>query len=197
MKVMSANMAKTKRYLTPNEVADLLMVSPVTVRQWAQKGLLKALNTPGGHRRFTWREVESFAKQRGLTLLPPQHDSLRILVVDDDLQLRGYFKELLTNIAENVVIEVAENGFEAGRLVQSFHPDFVLLDLMMPGINGFSVCQQLKEDPRTRSIKIIAMTGYYTQENVDRIKSAGAEDCLQKPIDQEKLLAALGLSINT
>lgn len=190
-------MAKKKQYLAPSEVADLLMVSPVTVRQWAQKGLLKALNTPGGHRRFTWREVENFAKQRGLTLLPPQHDSLRILVVDDDPQLRTYFKELLSNIAEDVITEVAEDGFEAGRLVQSFHPDVVLLDLMMPGVNGFSVCKQLKEDPGTRSIKIIAMTGYYTQENVDRIKLAGAEDCLRKPIEHAKLLSAIGINVSS
>ncbi len=189
-------MAKKKQYLAPSEVADLLMVSPVTVRQWAQKGLLKALNTPGGHRRFTWREVENFAKQRGLTLLPPQHDSLRILVVDDDPQLRTYFKELLSNIAEDVITEVAEDGFEAGRLVQSFQPNVVLLDLMMPGVNGFSVCKQLKEDPGTRSIKIIAMTGYYTQENVDRIKLAGAEDCLRKPIEHAKLLSAIGINIS-
>ncbi len=58
--------APDKPYLTPNEVATLFMVSPITVRQWAQKGLLKAEVTVGGHRRFLRGEVERFARDHGL-----------------------------------------------------------------------------------------------------------------------------------
>ena len=63
--------SKHKTHLTPNEVAELLMVNPVTVRQWAARGLLRSLTTPGGHRRFLLRVVEEFARSRGLSFKPP------------------------------------------------------------------------------------------------------------------------------
>src|ERR1700747_1579164 len=59
--------SKHKTHLTPNEVAELLMVNPVTVRQWAARGLLRSLSTPGGHRRFLLSDVEEFARSRGAT----------------------------------------------------------------------------------------------------------------------------------
>jgi len=178
--------------LTPQEVAELLMVSPVTVRQWAQKGELKALTTPGGHRRFRLHDVERFGRQRGLTL-QRRDPAPRILVVDDDPQLSGYLVELLASLPEPIVTEVASDGFDAGRKVLTFRPDVVLLDLMMPGLDGFEVCRRLKQDPATRDVRIIAMTGYPSPGNVARICAAGAEACLAKPVGIEPLLGAIGL----
>ena len=166
------------------------MVSPVTVRQWASKGLIKAQSTPGGHRRFKMDEVERFASERGLRVSVAR-ESLKVLIVDDDSQLRSFLSEFITTSIDGVVIKEAKDGFEAGRVVQAFRPDAMLLDLMMPGINGFSICRQLKEDPQTQSIVIIAMTGYFTEENVQRIKSVGAESCLSKPIDTDELVNIL------
>jgi len=186
---------KNKNYLTPNEVAEMLMVSPVTVRQWAQKGMLKALSTPGGHRRYTKQHVELFARKHGISLLPPPHDNLRILIVDDDEQLSRYIYEVLSNHPEDIVMETAPNGFEAGCQIQTFKPDVVLLDLMMPGLDGFAVCKLLKEDPSSSSIRIIAMTGYHTSENVERVINAGAESCLAKPLNLEDLFDAIGISL--
>ena len=89
-------MEKRKPYLTPTEVASLLMVSPITVRQWAAKGLLKAELTLGGHRRFMRHEIERFARDNGLSL---QHKSAgpggRLLIVDDDPQLVTLLREML------------------------------------------------------------------------------------------------------
>ena len=182
-----------KDILAPQEVADLLLVSPVTVRQWANKGDLKALVTPGGHRRFTRREVENFARQRGLTLHIPDDRVRRVLVVDDDRQLSGYLVELFDSLPESIEVETADNGFDAGRKVLAFRPDLVLLDLMMPGLDGFEVCRRIKEDPSTGDIRIIAMTGYPSPGNIERIVPAGAEACLAKPIDTRALLKAIGL----
>lgn len=178
---------KNKQYLTPNEVAELLMVSPVTVRQWASKGMIKALSTPGGHRRFTYDEVERFANQHDIDL-SNSNKTEKVLIVDDDPHLRSFISEALSMNNENVNVESAENGFEAGQMVQAFRPDVIILDLMMPGLNGFSVCKQLKENPKTEAIRVLAMTGFYTKENVDRIKAAGAEHCFRKPIDIEELI---------
>lgn len=180
-----------KDYYTPNEVAQLFMVSPVTVRQWAQKGLLNAALTAGGHRRFLRQELLRFADQRGLTLNWTVQGKARILIVEDDEQVAAYLCELLRSHADIDAIETAVNGFEAGRKVHSFEPSLMLLDLMMPGMDGFAVCRALRQDPATRHIRVVAMTGYPTADNIDRIMAAGAEVCLAKPIDTGRLLGLL------
>lgn len=177
-----------KSYLTPQEVADLFMVSPITIRQWAQKGLLKAEVTVGGHRRFMRGEIERFAAERGLAPRRAQvPESARLLVVDDDRQLVGYIRELLSEIAR-LDIEVAYDGFDAGAKMQTFKPHVVLLDLMMPGLDGFEVCQRIKGNPQTRSARVIAMTAFRSPENAGRAIAAGAEQCLAKPLDAIALI---------
>lgn len=184
----------SKSYLTPNQVAELLMVSPTAIRQWAEKGELNALTTPGGHRRFLPREVENFARERGLTLNLGNGDVLRILIVDDDEQYLRYLVKLLQGFPEQVITETAMDGFVAGLKIREFEPHIVLLDLMMPGLNGFEVCRLLKADPKTRAVRVIAMTGYPTPENIEQIQNAGAEVCLSKPINTQVLLEHLGLN---
>ncbi len=184
---------KSKSYLTPNDVAELLMVSPVTIRQWAQKGSLNALTTPGGHRRFLSREVERFAREHGIALQPTDNDELRILIVDDDEQLSGFLVELLNNQDQEIRTEVASDGFDAGAKVQTFKPHVMLLDLMMPGLDGFEVCRRLREDPTTKAMRIIAMTGFYNPDNVERIKNIGADECFPKPLPTDDLLKAIGI----
>lgn len=182
-----------KGYLTPKQVADLLMVSPAAVRLWAKKGDLNALITPGGHRRFLHNEIERFAQVRGLTLNPSGDGDWRILIVDDDEQLLRYLEKLLNGLSGKITVETANSGFVAGLKVLEFQPHIVLLDLMMPGLKGFEVCWLIKSRPKTKAIRVIAMTGYYTPENVERIIKAGAENCLAKPIDVPNLFNVLGL----
>ncbi|MGZ8232413.1 MULTISPECIES: response regulator [Methylobacter] len=177
-----------KPYLTPSEAAKLLMVSPITVRAWAQKGLLPSETTPGGHRRFLRESVEQFAKQYKST---PQRNDLRILVVDDDKQVSGFIIEWLTGLDEPFVVNSATDGFEVGSKVHTFEPDIILLDLMMPGLDGFAVCRQIKADPNTSDIRVIAMTGHPSPENQQRILEAGAEICIPKPLDTKFLLGLL------
>lgn len=191
-KVSRKIIVKEKDYLTPAEVARLLMVSPVTVRQWAQKGILRSKATLGGHRRFTLPEVQEFARSRGLQLANETRESIRILIVDDDIQVSKMLSELLDILPYVIETLTAIDGFDAGSKVHSFHPEIVLMDLMMPGMNGFETCRRLKQDPATKGIRVIAMTGYPSQENVDKIIQAGAETCLAKPIVRNQLIDALG-----
>ena len=186
--------SKHKTHLTPNEVAELLMVNPVTVRQWAARGLLRSVTTPGGHRRFLPHDVEEFARARGAVPMargsgPPG----RVLIVDDDEQLGLYLAELIKSCDRKIAIEIARDGFEAGTKVESFRPQVLLLDLMMPGMDGFEVCRRLRERPRLNHLRIVAMTGFPSAENVERIMAAGADACLPKPLDPERLLAELGM----
>ena len=186
---------RQRPYLTPHEVAELLMVSPVTVRQWAQKGLIQAETTVGGHRRFLRREVERFARERSLTIRQPDDGTLRVLIVDDDHQFGKFLKEALTGLSAPVVAEIAVDGFDAGRKLHQFQPEVVLLDLMMPGLDGFEVCRRMRSDPTTKGVRTIALTGYYTEDHAERILNAGAEFCLAKPVELDVLLNAMGLPL--
>lgn len=182
-----------KQYLTPNEVAELLLVSPVTVRQWAQKGLLAARTTAGGHRRFSIDVVRQFAIKMGLGGALTGNVPKRILIVDDDCQLNSFLVELLHTRDESAMIESAFDGFEAGSKIQAQKPDILILDLMMPGMDGFQVCTQLKGEVETMHIHVVAMTGYYSQDNVDRILQAGADRFLRKPFSNQEIFEACGM----
>ena len=185
-----------KKYLTPTEAAELLMVSPVTLRQWAQKGLIDARTTAGGHRRFSRQVLVDFAAQRGITLEFATNESAdsenRLLVVDDNQQFNGYLVALFNVHQPQLEVRSAFDGFEAGRLVHMFQPNIVLLDIMMPGIDGLQVCERLKSDTDTSHIKVVAMTGHYSESLESRLLNAGAETLLRKPFSDVEVFTACG-----
>lgn len=168
-----------KSLLTPSEAAELLHVAPTTIRHWAQNGQLPFITTPGGHRRFTRENI--------LALMSPPEDGVEhcfsILIIEDDKDFADMLVQLLESFFSPIEIAVAYDGFEAGDLLHSFKPDLVILDLMMSGINGFSICHRIKRTDSTKDIQVIAMTGALTEENVERITHLGAELCLGKPLN--------------
>jgi len=165
--------------LTPSEAAELLHVAPTTIRHWAQNGRLPFITTPGGHRRFTRENI--------LSLMSSSEENVNhkfsILIIEDDKDFADMLVQLLESFFPEVNVTVAYDGFEAGDLLHAFKPDLVILDLMMSGINGFSICHRIKNTPSTESINVIAMTGALTEENVERITQLGAEMCIGKPLD--------------
>lgn len=187
--------SQPKTHLTPNEVARMLMVNPVTVRQWASRGLLRSTATPGGHRRFLLSDVEEFARSRGSAPdLTADGRPQRVLIVDDDRGISRLVADLIRQRAPDVSLEIANDGFEAGAKVESFRPHALALDLMMPGMDGFEVCRRLRARKTLSHVRIVAMTGSFTEENVAKILEAGADACLEKPFDHEEMLKALGLA---
>jgi excisionase family DNA binding protein len=187
----------SKQFLTPTEVATLLSVSPVTVRQWAQKGLLEARTTAGGHRRFPVEAVRKLAAEMGMTLPVSADANPRLLIVDDDQQINRFLVTLFTKRYPGLAVSAAFDGFDAGVKVQRIKPTVVLLDVMMPGIDGVEVCRVIKADPETQGTRVIAMTGHYTPELERRIRAAGAEQLLKKPFSTEEVLAACALDLET
>ena len=183
----TATQTEQNNWLCPSEVAALLGVSPVTVRLWAQQGKLDCSITAGGHRRFRQQDVDAFQHQ----LAQKKSPRLSILIVDDDRQ----HAELLNNFINDLPITAdsytAYDGFEAGRLLAQHHPEIVLLDIKMPGMDGYAVCQRIKQQADQQSVRIIAMSGYATEKNKRRILAAGAEHCLSKPIQLSELAKLL------
>jgi len=123
--------------------------------------------------------------------MPTDTDALRVLIADDNPAVSVYLQSFLETLDRIIMIEITHEGLSASQLIQSFKPHIILLDLMMPKLDGFEVCKQLKENPATKAIRIIAMTGYPSKKNIDRILATGAETCLQKPFDTTALMKAM------
>ena len=186
---------KQQQILTPNQVAKMLMVSPTAVRQWASRGDLQALTTPGGHRRFKIADVVSFANKRGMSL-HSQDETATILVVDDDPQFAQMLQELIETYAEGCAVHIAVDGFQAGKLVNSVQPDIIFLDLRMPSMDGFETCQRIKQDPETEKVRIIGMSGQVSEQDEKELLAMGAEACLTKPIDHKVITEYLNKLLN-
>jgi excisionase family DNA binding protein len=185
---------KPKSYLMPAEVAELLAVSVVTVRNLVEKGELKSMTTAGGHRRFHYRDVIQYAKKHNLVLNLLESSSYRIMIVDDDEEYSKMLETMLRRLPFQLEIEIATSGFRAGFKAKQNVPDLLLLDIRMSGISGIDVASTIKDDPETSGVRIIAMTGYADDESSERMKQAGAETVLQKPFTAEELVAAIGES---
>jgi len=184
---------RNKDYLKPNEVAKLLRVEPGTVRLWTQDGGLRASTTPGGHRRFSYRDVEMFAREHNIALPTLASDTLRVLIVDDDKRVARMIKKMLLSADPEIQVEVAHDGFTAGQTVEKFEPHVIILDLIMPGVDGYQLCKTLKNDPATVGVRIIAITGDLNPAATSKIVRLGAEVCLPKPLKKDQLLGAVGL----
>jgi excisionase family DNA binding protein len=181
-----------KKYLSPAEVAELLMVTPTTVRRWSNSGKLNSLHSPGGHRRFLKEDIDTFASEQGISLVRTVVTRRKILVIDDDVAVADLLQEIISDSSDAEVCTV-NSGFEAGLKVKAFMPDTIITDIMMPGMDGIAVCKMLKSQPSTRNIRIIGITGYYSEENVNNLLNAGAETCLKKPINIPELLSVLSI----
>ncbi len=111
----------------------------------------------------------------------------RILVIDDEEKNIKLIKGML--MRENYNINGCLSGEEALESLQNDKPDLILLDILMPGINGFELCRMLKQDVSTRIIPIVMVTALNDQEDRKKALDAGAEDFLNKPLDQFELIA--------
>jgi DNA-binding response OmpR family regulator len=110
-----------------------------------------------------------------------------ILVVDDEESVRSYFQRLLS--LEGYNVETAGDGPAALTAVAACHPDVMLLDVKLPGFDGFEVCRRLREDTATRLLPIIIVTAFGNRDDRVTGLGAGADDFLTKPIDAPELLA--------
>ncbi len=179
-----------KAVFTTFEAAKLCHVSPLSIINWVNAGRLPAFRTPGGHRRIRREDLITFMKENGIPLtdeLGAGSGRSRVMVVDDDAAIRDLLAQHLGAREEPFEVMTASDGFEAGRLVATFKPDVVLLDLRMPGMDGFQVCRTIKADPESSGTIVIAMTGFHTPETEARIKECGAIECFTKPVEASVL----------
>ena len=114
-----------------------------------------------------------------------------ILIVDDKPENIFSLKTILE--LHSFPTDTALSGEEALKKILRKSYALIILDVQMPGMDGFEVCRRLRARPTLNHIRIVAVTGFPSSENVDRILAAGADACLEKPVDSERLLTELGL----
>jgi excisionase family DNA binding protein len=179
------------RFLTTGQIASSCQVTIPTVKRWIREGHLTAFQTAGGHFRVTEEEFRRFQDalrmpvDRTGTEAETQAQP-RILIVDDDAALLETLLEALSWDGRYTV-EVAQDGYEGLIKVGSFAPNLLVLDIRMPGLNGFQVCRRVKSAPATREIRILAITGQSVHHTREQILEAGADGFLEKPIRLDEL----------
>ncbi|HKQ61885.1 MAG TPA: response regulator [Candidatus Polarisedimenticolaceae bacterium] len=194
-----------RRFFTTSEVAKYCAVTNDGVLKWIKSGKLRAFSTPGGHYRVSAEDFRAFLDKYDIpvdeTFFRGGYRQRTVLVVDDEPNIREIVRRLLHEVEPDMRVEEACDGYEAGIKIGSLHPDLVIMDVMMPRVDGISLCRSIRENPLTQGIKVLAITAFPEQDNVKKMYDAGADLCLIKPLQFEhfrleviRLLAEAGRS---
>ncbi|MFA7001647.1 MAG: response regulator [Candidatus Omnitrophota bacterium] len=179
---------------TTHEVAKLLGVTPITVIRWIESGKFRCFTTVGGHRRIAHDDLVHFAQAYNLPWQGDEELNARkefvVLAVDDDTDVLDVLQDMLSDLAGVRLLSVS-NSFSAGAKLVEEHPDLVLLDFMMPELDGFEFCHFMKQDPRFKDIPIMAVTGLKGDEEMKQMKASGVDEILLKPFTQDVLVSKI------
>jgi len=177
-----------KTVFTTGEAAKICKVSQQTIIRCFDSGQLKGFRVPGSRFRRIPRDVLfRFMKDNGIPTDALESGKRKALIVDDDEEL----VELIRDVLEadgRFDVRVANNGFDAGMMVKEYRPDILVLDVMLPDINGKDVCQRVRSDSSLDDVKIICISGMVEQDKVAELHEAGANDFLQKPFEIDTLI---------
>ncbi len=181
-------MNATKTVFTTGEAAKICKVSQQTIIRCFDNGTLKGFRVPGSRfRRIPRDQLFAFMKGNGIPTDALESGKRKILIVDDDESLVELLSDAFGKDGR-FDIKTANNGFDAGMLVKEFRPDLVVLDVMLPDINGKEVCQRVRSDSTLEMVKIICISGMVEQDKVEDLRASGANDFVQKPFDVDHLL---------
>ena len=177
-----------KTVFTTGEAAKICKVSQQTVIRCFDSGQLKGFRVPGSRfRRIPREHLFAFMRENGIPTDALESGKRKILVVDDDVEL----VELITDVLDRdgrFEVRSANNGFDAGMMVKDYKPDLIVLDVMLPDINGKEVCQRVRNDKTMDSVQIICISGMVEDDKVDGLRQAGANDFMRKPFEVDRLI---------
>lgn len=178
----------TKTVFTTGEAAKICKVSQQTIIRCFDNGSLKGFRVPGSRfRRIPRDQLYAFMKDNGIPTDALESGKRKVLIVDDDQELVELMVDVFARDGR-FDIKTANNGFDAGMLVKEFRPDLVVLDVMLPDINGREVCQRVRMDPTMETVKIICISGMIERDKIADLRAAGANDFMNKPFAVEALL---------
>ena len=177
-----------KTVFTTGEAAKICKVSQQTIIRCFDAGQLKGFRVPGSRfRRIPREQLFIFLRDNGIPTDALESGKRKVLIVDDDAEL----VELITDALKRdhrFEVRSVNNGFDAGMMVKEYRPDLIILDVMLPDINGQEVCQRVRSDKSMDDVRIICISGMVEENKVSELKAAGANDFMHKPFDVERLI---------
>ena len=178
----------SKEVFTTGEAAHICGVSQQTIIRCFDSGKLHGFRVPGSRfRRIPRADLLDFMKRNGIPSDLLKVEKPKILVVDDDDAILRLVDELLSS-GDRYEVTTVSNGYDAGILTERLRPDLLLLDYMLPDINGNVVCRRLKENPDTSDIQIVIVSGAVDQVEIDSLFADGADGFIPKPFDPSRFL---------
>jgi excisionase family DNA binding protein len=176
-----------KDLFTTGEVAEICKVSQQTIIRCFDAGKLEGFRIPGSKfRRIPRQKLIKFMKENDVPLDNLESGKKKVLIVDDDAEIVELMVDVLLRDGR-FETKTASSGYEAGISTQKFRPDLILLDYMLPDINGNVVCQTIRKNPEFESIKIIIVSGVVKRDEIKQLLKSGAEDFIKKPFDIAEL----------
>ena len=176
-----------KDLFTTGEAAEICRVSQQTIIRCFDAGRLEGFRVPGSRfRRIPRQKLVKFMKDNDIPLDAMGSGKRKVLIVDDDAEI----VELLVEVLERdgrFEVKTASSGYEAGMATEQFRPELILLDYMLPDVNGNVVCQTIRRNPEFEDIKIIIVSGVVKQEEISQLLKSGAEDFIRKPFNIAEL----------
>lgn len=184
-----------KDLFTTGKAAEICNVSQQTIIRCFDAGKLEGFRVPGSKfRRIPRASLVKFMKDNSIPLDNLDSGKRKVLIVDDDQEIVELIADVLIRDGR-FEIKTAASGYEAGIATEQFGPDLILLDYMLPDVNGDVVCHTIRQNPKFEDIKIIIVSGVIKQDEIDRMLKTGAEDFIKKPFDivelTDKITAAL------
>jgi excisionase family DNA binding protein len=175
-----------QKAFTTFEAAKICHVTHHSIKNWIKQGLIKASRTPGGHYRILEGDLDSFREQYDMFPRDKGSKKQRIMVVDDDPEALALMDTILTDGGFELI--KVSNATEVGLKAAQLSPDLILLDFLMPEIDGFEVCKALRGSELTRSTPIMAVTCLSKEQEIEKIFQSGADEYLAKPFKVDQLL---------
>ena len=177
-----------KAVYTTGEAATICRLSQQTIIRCFDSGQLQGFRVPGSKfRRIPRDSLVKFMKDNGLPLEGLENDRIRVLIVDDEPQVVELFVDAL-KADGRFDVAIARTGYDAGVMTQQFQPDIIVLDYMLPDINGNVVCRTIRDNPELAGIRILIISGMVDPSEVEQLMQAGADDFIKKPFNIEKVV---------
>ena len=180
-----------KQVFTTGEAAELCKVSQQTIIRCFDSGRLNGFRVPGSKfRRIPRAELIRFMRENDIPSELFQTGSIRVLIVDDDPQIVRMLEDYLS-ADERFEVRTATTGYDAGMVTHEFRPDVILLDYILPDVNGSVVCDRIKSNPELQDTRIIIISGVVRQDEINGLLEAGADEFIAKPFRVNELIERL------
>lgn len=184
-------MDKMKNLFTTGEAAEICNISQQTIIRCFDAGRLDGFRIPGSRfRRIPRENLIKFMRENGIpldNLNSHKTGKVKVLIVDDDAEIVELMVDVLSRDGRFELC-TASSGYDAGLQTQQFRPDVIILDYMLPDVNGNIVCKTIKSNPDFEDIKIIIVSGVANPEEIQELLNAGATEFIKKPFNIAELV---------